>query len=132
MAVFLVREGEHAAAEPLYREGLELRLEKLGAMHVDTAASQQNLGLLLMDLGRFDEAEECMQESLRVTMSLFGSGHVDTAGCYRSLAGLSQCRGDEANFKRAIDYYSRALPIYEQNLGVLHVDYALTCKRYGR
>lgn len=43
-------------AEPLYREALAMDSELLGRQHLRTAPELLNLGLLLYDLGSFEEA----------------------------------------------------------------------------
>jgi tetratricopeptide (TPR) repeat protein len=51
------------------------------------------------------------------------ASHVDVAGCLRNLAGLHQSCG---RYEQAVTTYSRALVIYRDKHGPLHIDVALT------
>ena len=51
MGALLKDRGDLERAEPLYREALEGRREKLGPKHPDTLRSVKNLGLLLQARG---------------------------------------------------------------------------------
>ena len=58
----LKAKGDLAAAEPLFREELEVLRETLGNRHPDTLTAIGNLGLLLQDKGDDDAAEPLLRE----------------------------------------------------------------------
>ena len=62
--MLLQDKGDLAAAEPLYREALEVRRATLGNRHPDTLASIGNLGLLLKDKGDLTAAEPLHREAV--------------------------------------------------------------------
>jgi hypothetical protein len=51
LGTLLRAKGDLAAAEPLYREALEVRRETLGDQHPRTLASRNSLGALLQNMG---------------------------------------------------------------------------------
>jgi hypothetical protein len=61
-----LREGKARAAEPLLREGLAVRNERLVTNHPDIAEAATVLGACLTALGRYDEAETTLAQGYRV------------------------------------------------------------------
>jgi tetratricopeptide (TPR) repeat protein len=56
--------GKYDAAEPLYRETLQLTEKVLGKEHPDTLTSMNNLARLLYSQGKYDAAEPLYRETL--------------------------------------------------------------------
>ena len=52
----LVAKGDHAAAEPLYREALDIWNKKPPPRHIDVANAQAGLSIALLALGRKEES----------------------------------------------------------------------------
>ena len=71
MAIGAIRldQGRPAEAEPMLREALALRIEKLGPDDRRTARAQRLLGLCLMDLGKNNEAEQQLLAGYRTLAS---------------------------------------------------------------
>ena len=80
--------GDLAAAEPLSREALEGRREKLGARHPDTLSSISNLGLLLMAKGDLAAAEPLLREALEGRREVLGALHPKTLAAIKNLSAL--------------------------------------------
>ncbi|GAB5536786.1 MAG: serine/threonine-protein kinase [Rubricoccaceae bacterium] len=87
------------------------------------AVNLSNQGLILMDLGRYDEAEPLLDESIALTRKYRGEQHPYVAFALNSRAGIHQHRGD---MDRAIADERQAIEIGEASLGIDHpfLDYA--------
>ena len=53
-----------------------IRLEKLGAKHVDVATTYNNLGVIHQDLGDFEQAKEYHERALAIRLEKLGAKHV--------------------------------------------------------
>jgi tetratricopeptide (TPR) repeat protein len=71
-------EVEVGSVEPL-ESRLGIRLRLFGEEHADVAASYNNLGNLLSDLGEYEQAREYYEKSLGIRLRLFGEEHADVA-----------------------------------------------------
>ncbi len=88
LAKLRLQRGDAAAAEPIFREALELRRATLSATHWQTAQTQGQLGRCLVQLQRFDEADDLLRGSHQTLLQLFGATHPQTeavAGYLRDL-----------------------------------------------
>ena len=90
MAVLLKAQGKLAEAEPLYRRALEGREQQLGAHHLSTLISVNNLAQLLQAQGKLAEAEPLRRR-------VAGSREMAAAyclGCFtqHELKRCSKCR----------------------------------------
>ena len=102
-----LRDGEHEAAEGLYRRAHELRAAATPRAP-RTAALLGNLGLSLRRQGRPDEAERVVLEALEILLAVDPQG-VSTAFVLRNLGLLAMDKGD---YEAAEGYYERALGIF--------------------
>ena len=68
----------YTEAEPLFRQALKIRESKLGPDHPDTAASINNLALLLKDQGKYKEAEPLLRQALKICETQLGPDHPTT------------------------------------------------------
>jgi tetratricopeptide (TPR) repeat protein len=109
--------GKYNEAEPLYRNSLEIKEERLGSLHPDTARSLRNLAGLLRLQGRYGEAEPLYRRALEIHELQSGARHLDTAASLNDLARLLACRGE---FTKAEPLYRRALRLREAGLGGRH------------
>jgi len=71
-------QGDYAGARPLYERSLAIREKALGADHPDTAASLNNLGLLLQSQGDYAAARPLYERSLAIMEKALGADHPDT------------------------------------------------------
>ncbi|WP_412061227.1 protein kinase domain-containing protein [Rubrivirga sp. IMCC45206] len=90
---------------------------------IDLGVNLSNLGLILIDLGRFDEAEAILDEGIAVSEETRGPNHPYVAFALNSRVAIHQHRRD---FDRAIADQERSVAIGETALGVDHpfTDYA--------
>jgi CHAT domain-containing protein/tetratricopeptide (TPR) repeat protein len=116
----LYAKGEWEAAAVQYERALELAPRVFGTMHVNTAVTANNLGLVYWRLGRYAQSEVLFLRGLRIRESLLGANHPDVADSLNNLAILYTEMG---RYERAEPLYRRSLGIYEAKLGKddLHV-----------
>jgi hypothetical protein len=79
---------DHAAAEPLFRKALELRIRRLGETHWEVAVSRLNLAASLKKLGRMQEAEREMLAAHEALKSSLGPTHPFTTRSAEHLVKL--------------------------------------------
>jgi tetratricopeptide (TPR) repeat protein len=95
LAKLRLQRGDAAAAEPLFREALELQRAALSSEHWQTAQTQGQLGRCLIQLGRFDEAEALLTDSHRTLLDSFAADHPQPAAVAGYLADLAKARHRE-------------------------------------
>jgi len=98
----------------LARKAIRLRESLLGPEHTDVARGLNNLGILLSDLGEYQEAEEYLERALRIREKGLGDEHPDVAQSLHSLASLLTLTGQ---YDRAKPLFERALDIREKRFG---------------
>lgn len=110
-ATYLIVHARYDYAEVLLRIALELRRNTLEANHLDTARTLNDLGLLYLKLGRYqeNEAESLLQEAWTIRQQVLGEKHPTVAETLSNLASLYFDQGD----------YTKAEPFYLQALGIL-------------
>jgi CHAT domain-containing protein len=98
----LYSQGRYAEAIPLAQEAVRVAEEILGAEHVHTATSLNNLAALYCDQGRYAEAEPLLQRALRIYEKALGPEHPQVAITLSNLAELydAQGRHEEADTLR--------------------------------
>ena len=106
-----------AAASALEEVVAGRRGDDTEAARIDLSANLGNLGLIYIDLGRFDEAEALLDESLALVEAVHGPGHPYVAFALNSRVAVHQERGD---FDRAIADQTRSVEIGEAALGPDH------------
>jgi tetratricopeptide (TPR) repeat protein/tRNA A-37 threonylcarbamoyl transferase component Bud32 len=109
LAVMLHRQGELDEAEELYRQGLQLAVEKMGELHPDTLIAQSNLGSMLRERGAYEEAEGLMRAASAGMERVFGAEHPKTGEALSTLGDLLKGRG----------LFQEALPILERAHAIL-------------
>jgi serine/threonine protein kinase/Flp pilus assembly protein TadD len=103
-----------AEAEPLSREGLEIRQRVLARDHLDVANSMNNLGLILKDRGDYDGAEAMYRTALDMKRRVLAPGDPELGSTLMNLGLLrfyahSDFAGAEALITEALDIEQRAL-----------------------
>lgn len=100
----------HTARTALHQAFL-LRYELLGAWHVDTVESLNNLARVQMLLHHYHEARKSYYEVLRVRKAIFGADHPSVAVTAHSLAKactkLNQLDEAYTYFQMAVEIYER-------------------------
>ena len=116
-------------ARNLFERALTIDEHMLGPEHSDTAASLNNLGLLLQEQGDLAGARPYYERSLAITEKVLGPDHPYTATNLNNLGLLAQAQGD---LPGAWPYFERAIAISEKALGPEHPDTAKSLSNFGR
>jgi tetratricopeptide (TPR) repeat protein len=113
----------YAAARPLLQRALSIREKVLGAEHPDTAASLNDLVLLLKAQGEYVGAKPLCERALAIREKVLGAEHADTAASLNNLGFLLWAQGEVAAARPLLE---RALAIREKTLGPDHPDTAMS------
>jgi tetratricopeptide (TPR) repeat protein len=114
-------QGKYEQAEPLFKQALAIREQRLGVDHPDTATALDNLALLYYTQGKYGQAEPLFKQALAIREQRLGVDHPDTAESLNSLASLYLI---QEKYEQAEPLFKQALAIREQRLGVDHSDTA--------
>jgi tetratricopeptide (TPR) repeat protein len=82
----------YAEAEAALRRGVAIERRSLGN-NPSTAASMNNLGLMLMDWHGLDEAEQILAEAMQMDTALLGPNHASTLAIASNLGELHSRQG---------------------------------------
>jgi CHAT domain-containing protein/Tfp pilus assembly protein PilF len=113
--------GNYVAAEPLYKQALEIRRTVLGERHPAFAKSLNNLALLYYSTGEYAAAEPLFKQALEIKRAALGEQHPDFATGLNNLAALYDLIGD---YVAAEPLYKQTLEITRATLGEQHPDFA--------
>ncbi len=114
-ASYLVAHASYHQAEQLLLEALAIRHQLLGAYHLDTACTLNDLGELYLNSGRYQEAEHWLEEALALRRQALGEEHPAVAQTLYNLASLYRTQGA---YLKAEPFYLEALHIREAISGV--------------
>lgn len=119
--------GKYPSAEQLFRCSLKIYEEKLGAYHIYTVTTKQNLALLLASKPSIQDretAEQLYWESLNITEKVLGPKDLQTATITFNLALTIKSRAvlfhSKKDFKTAEKLLKRALIVFKEILGTDH------------
>src|ERR1051325_2780369 len=90
----LYQAGKYSEAIPIAKRVVELREQKSGPEHLETATSLNNLAFFYQMMGEHAEAEPRYQRALKIRQKILGPDHLDTAQSLNNLAGLYDNIGD--------------------------------------
>jgi len=93
---------DYKAAEPYYKQALEIRKKALGVEHPDYSKSLNNLGGLYSEMGDYKAAEPYYKQALEIKKKALGEEHPDYAGSLNNLGILYKKMGD---YKAAEPYF---------------------------
>lgn len=110
---YLRERARYSEAEALLTGALMIREQHLGAEHLDTARTLNELALLYWQQGKYEQAEPLYQRALSIRERHLGE-HPDTANSLSDLAVLYRQQG---KYEQAEMLYQRALIVREQHLG---------------
>jgi tetratricopeptide (TPR) repeat protein len=122
-------QNEFDKAEPMLREGLAIRRERLGADHPLTASSISSLATLLRDRGNVGEAEPLFREALAIRRRILGEQHPDYA---KSLVGLAYTLQKEGKYDDAESAFRQALSINLKRHGPTHPEIGFDLNAIGK
>lgn len=120
---------DDAAAEAPLRRALAMRLELIDEDPLAVAESRNDLGEVLVALGRFEEAEGEYRQALTVRQARLGDEHPQVAETLHNLATVLERRGA---FGAAETELRRILEIRRGVLGPDHRDVAVSLNNLGR
>jgi tetratricopeptide (TPR) repeat protein len=109
--------GKEDGALQQHRHSLAIREKTHGSNHVDVAASYQNIGLSLGQLGDFGGALVAYRKALTILQSALNPNHPDVAATHSMIGTVLCCQGD---FDQAMKEYEQALEIRVDTLGKNH------------
>jgi len=115
-------------ARLLFEQALGIDEKVFGPDHPNTAASLNNLAILLEDLGDFQGSRPLKARALAIEERTFGPDHPRTAIGINNLGYLLQAQGD---YVGARPYFERALLIREKALGPDHPDTGASLNNLG-
>lgn len=110
LASLYQKKGDLAKAEALYVESLEIYEQTMGKDNSSYASSLYNLAVLFQEKEDFSAAETLLEEVRDIRQSLLGENHPDFAYTLYGLASVNQRQNDRP---AALDYYEKALEIYD-------------------
>jgi len=119
----LSAQGKFAEAAEVYREALAIHRKIYGAEHPWTAASMNNLGVVLQELGDYQSAEALSREALALRRRLLGAEHPEVTGNMVNLASILQDKGE---YEEAEQLYRQALLVRRKMFGENHLRLATT------
>ncbi len=121
--IVLRAQGEYEEAELEQRAAVALRVETLGADHIDVGTSRLNLANVLVVLGRYEEAEVEARAVIEIRTKVLGPDHPEVGGAQTTLGGILKKLGrlDDAELE-----LRAALATKIAGLGADHPSVALT------
>ncbi|CAF1617917.1 unnamed protein product [Rotaria magnacalcarata] len=108
---------EFNVAQTLYEDALSIRRQCQLANHPDIATNLNDIGYLLCDAGRRDEGFAYFEQAYELRVANQGTSRIDMADSFNNMGVVNRYRG---NLPMAIDFYTRALNIYEAALPADH------------
>jgi tetratricopeptide (TPR) repeat protein len=114
------------AAESLFVEGVEIQRGVLGEDHPDTGLSVTNLGLVYLNLRRYDDAEPLLLEGLEITRRTLPDHHPWVLNALYNLGCLAAMTGDHDT---AFDWLSEAVDHGWNRVDVMENDASLDALR---
>lgn len=122
--------GRYAAAEPLFRQALEIHQRVSARDLPEYAESMRNLADLYRETARYDEAETLYQQALEIYRVRFSRGESkrDFAIVLNNLALLHEVRG---YYERAEPLLLQARDVVEVIAGTSHADFAAVIGNLG-
>jgi tetratricopeptide (TPR) repeat protein len=109
----------YQAALELFGRARRLRANLLGEDHHLVAQSLNSMGVVLKELGRFDEARAALERSLAISTATLGESHPVTTKALANLGLLLDAQGRD---EEAEKYQRRALAAREAALGPDHLE----------
>jgi len=113
----LYAQGKVEAAEPVFRQALQVSEEMLGALHSDTLKTANNLALALKHQGKLEDAMQLLRHVLEGRESTLGHRHPETLQALNTLAMVLYKQG---NLAEAAPLMRRALNDLELAFGTDH------------
>lgn len=117
LAVALLGLGQWDEALGLYRQSLEIRLDKLGSDHEETLVSQNNLAEAYSTAESLNDALPLLQDVVSKMTSVLGRQNPNTL---TSMGNLAECLGGLGKHTQAIEILEDCLADIEDHFGKGH------------
>jgi len=128
LATVLVRMGDYAAAEPMYRDALRIWTKCWGPGHAKVGTGWNNLSTLLYATGDYDGALSCKQKALEIRMRTLGPRHELVAWTRANMGMNLAALGRKGE---AREQYRTAIEILTARFGRDSPEVGWTLKRLG-
>jgi len=110
-------------ARELAERAVDIKRERFGDKHAQTAASLRNLAIVFEDTGNLEEAGALYERIVGIRERAGAAGEAKFAAALIDLAIFHQ---NQSRYGEARDVYLRALDVQENSIGREHLDVALT------
>ena len=110
-------QAEYAKALDWYYKALAIHEKALGAEHLDTATTYNNIAMVYHAQGEYGKALEWYFKSLAVDEKVLGVEHPYTATTYNNIAMVYHAQGE---YDMALEWYKRAYHVLVNKLGKDH------------
>jgi len=134
--IFTLKLENDELALQVYSRALPLYVATVGEVHIKTALTYQQMGIVQAKLGKFNSALLSLQTCLELQEQVFGSPQTPEVAITRSHLGHTIIqRGDEGDelleYRGALQQYKKALVAREHCLGEDHLDVAESYQNIG-
>ena len=119
IALLYEKQGEYEKALEYYKKALNIRKEKLGKEHPDTATIYNNIAVIYHNQGKYGKALAYHTKALIVFKINPGEDHPDTATIYNNIGSIHYKQGE---YKKSWDCHTKALNIRKRKLGEDHLE----------
>jgi len=116
-------------AVPLQESALAMRRRVLGEDHADTLTSLSNMGVALVDQGKFAEAEPFYREAMERRRKVLGGKHADTLLSINNMGALLLA---QSKLPEAETYLREALEARREVFGPKHADTLASVSAVGQ
>jgi serine/threonine-protein kinase len=131
----LVRDRDYEDAIALYRRSIKI-VRPFPEKRMNLATGLSNLGLALINAGRFDEAEPVLRESYSMRREIFGENNASAAIVLAHLSRVSYARGAypqaETEARQAVSVMEKTLPKGHRNLAPAYVSLGRALMKSGK
>ncbi len=108
------QQGNYEETIPLAESVLEMAEEYFGPVHINVAASLNNLAMLYRNTGRYKDADSMFIRSIRIKEELLGKDHYEVAKLCSNL-GVSYYRQKE--YEKAESLFVRSIDVARKHTG---------------
>jgi tetratricopeptide (TPR) repeat protein/transcriptional regulator with XRE-family HTH domain len=114
VGTYLQEMGFYRSGEPLYAQALSIREQVLGAQHLVTTESLNNLAIIYFRQGKYRQAQPLLERVLHIREHQLGDQHLATAQSFHNLA-IVYCR--QGKYVQAQRLLQQALALAREQLG---------------
>jgi tetratricopeptide (TPR) repeat protein len=124
---------EHKLGNPhgalgYFQRALELRRQRHGDDHADTALSLRNVARAYREIGSYKQALELSEQALATLHVVYGPRHRLISSV---LNDVGVTHADLGDYQKALNFQSRALQLSQELLGAFHPDIATLLSNRG-